>query len=553
MLWRRRGHAARQDALVWLLGNGHPSADRSVGWDEDFGNLSDPDMLIDDLTALAAPVLQRINKYKLDQAQMSIRDKLFHGGTIVVITQPEFSTLSSLLLASRPDDPFGGGPLRDSYKYSNYHVVPAFVSTRKTPAGSEIRAVDEHPFKEYIDAVEGFDFLISVDSNKLPTGPTGAREARLCRVPGWDVADNSGHRLGFALAPLDLDRRRNPQGAPGPGRPVLLPPPTEPIDNAIGKILSVYKGAAPFAEAPPAWADQISPERAEQVQAQIEQLEGRRGEIDGQIADLRQQKSEILGYRRLLYAKGPNLKDAVGLTFRALGFAEIDRHGGRDAGDLVFDASANGYQRAVVEVKGADKRTGQRHMVQCNKWADDLVERGGASVKGVFIANQHRVLEYPRPIEDRRFFEPNELDYAAKKDMCVIPTCNLYEAVKKVLGGAVPDRNAIAQKITGARGGGGCCAMSSRAVPEPVPCAGALRRAPQGHAYCRILRQVRPLDGRRTRIAARRVAPRWLYPAREPPARPSADSCMPGTTLVHSSPARAQAARRGDGTEAARN
>ena len=452
MLWRRRGHAARQDALVWLLGNGHPSADRSVGWDEDFGNLSDPDVLIVDLTTLTAPVLQRINKDKLNQAQTSIRDKLLHGGTIVVITQPEFSTLSSCPLAGRPDGPFGGGPLRDPYGYSNYYAVPAIVSTRKVPAGSEIRAVDGHPFREYIDAVEGFDFLIGVDGDKLPTGPTGAREVVLCRVPRWDIADNSGHRLGFALAPLDLDRRRNPQRVYGTGRLVLLPPPTEPIDDAIGKILSVYKGAAPSAGAPPAWADQISPERAEQIQAQIERLEGRRGEIDGQIADLQQQKGEILGHRRLLYAKGPDLEDAVGLAFRALGFAEIGRRGGRDAGDLVFDASTNGYQRAIVEVKGADKRTGQRHMVQCNKWVDDLVERSGASVKGVFVANQHRGSEYPRSIEDRGFFEPNELDYAAKKDVCVIPSCDMYEAVKKVLDGAIPDRNAIERKITETRG-----------------------------------------------------------------------------------------------------
>ena len=387
-----------------------------------------------------------------DQAQTSIRDKLFHGGTIAVTTQPGFSTPSSLQLAGRPGDPFGGGPLRDPCRYSNYHAAPALVGTRKTPAGSEIRAADGRPFRKHIDAVEGLDFLIGVDGDKLSTGPAGARGVVLCRVPGRDVADNSGHRLGFALAPPDLDRRRNPQGAPGPGGLFLLPPPTGPIYDAIGKAPSVYKGAAPSAEAPAAWADQISPERAGQAWAQIERPEARRGEIDGQIAGLRRQKGEMLGRRRLLCARGPGLEDAAGLAFRALGLAGIGRRGGRDAGDLVFDASASGCRRAVAEAKGADKRTGQRRMVQCGKRAGGLVERGGASAKGVFIANQHRVLECPRPIEDKRLFEPSGLDCAAKKDVCVMPSCGLYEAVKKVLDGAVPDRNAIGQKTTGARG-----------------------------------------------------------------------------------------------------
>ena len=232
----------------------------------------------------------------------------------------------------------------------------------------------------------------------------------------------------------------------------MPPPPTGPIDGATGKALSVYKAAAPSAEAPPARADQISPERAGQARAQIEQLEAKRGEIDCQIAGLRQQKSEMLGRRRLLYAKGPDLEDAAGLAFRAPGLAEIGRRGGRDAGDLVFGASASGCQRAIAEAKGADKRTGRRRMVQRSKRADDLAERSGASVKGAFVANQHRGSECPRPIEDRRLFEPNGLGCAAKKDTCVMPSCDMYEAVKKVLDGAVPDRNAIERKITGARG-----------------------------------------------------------------------------------------------------
>ena len=229
---------------VCILGTAHPAADRSIKWDEDFGNLSDPDVLIVDLTTLTADILQRTDKDKLDQARMSIADKILYGGTVVVITQPRIQTLSGDALAGRRV----ASPLRipDYYHiYSNYDALPVFISTREVPDGYEIRVGDGHPFKEYIDAVESFGFLIDVDDDNLPPGPTGAREAGLCRVQEWDITDNSGHQLGFALAGVRLDHHGRPQGDPGPGRMILLPPPTEPIGEAIGRILSVYGKTAP--------------------------------------------------------------------------------------------------------------------------------------------------------------------------------------------------------------------------------------------------------------------------------------------------------------------
>lgn len=383
MFGRKGGLAAKQNAPVWLTENGHQGADRSIRWDEDSDNLDYPDILVVDRTTMTADVLQRIDKNKLDRAQTSIWDKLIHVETIIVITQSEFSTHSSRPPAGRPDSPFSGH-LRGPHRYSNYYILLAVISARSVPGGSEIRASDWHFFK-YIDAVEGFGFLIGTDRYKNPPGPTGAREAELHTVRGLDIADNSGHHLGFALTALNMDRHRNSRWPYGPGRLVLLPPPTEPIGEAIEKIVSVYKGASPFAEAPSAWARQIPSARADQVQAQIEQVEGWRGKSDGQIEGLRQQKSEMLGHQRLLYAKCSYLENAVGLAFKARGFAKIGSRGGRGTGDGVLGSSTNGYQRAVVEVKSADKKTGRRHIVQCNKWVNDLVKHSKASVKGVFV------------------------------------------------------------------------------------------------------------------------------------------------------------------------
>ena len=451
MFGRKGGRAAEKNAKVWLLGNDHPAADRSLKWDGGFGNLSDPDVLIADLTALTEQVLRRIDKTKLDQALKSITDKLFHGGTIVVITRPEFSTLSSRPLAGRPDSPFGG-PLRDPYRYSNYHILPAAISTRKVPPGTEIRAGDGHPFKEYIDAVESFDFLIGVDGDRLPLGPTGAREAGLCRVPGWDITDNSGHSLGLALAALDLDRRRNSQGAYGQGRLVLLPPPTEPIGEAIGKILSIYKGSAPPVEAPPAWAGQLRSERADQVQAQIDLLEGQKSKIDGQIANLGRQKSEMLVHRRLLYAKGAELESSVADALRAIGFAEARQMGKSDQADCIIDVNAGGYQHGLVEVKGADGRTGENDISQCVKWVEKMHSREKGWSKPIFVSNQCRKKDYPASRRDRLWFEKNEIEYAKVRHVCIIPSCVLFEAVEMALDGEAPNRAETAARIASTEG-----------------------------------------------------------------------------------------------------
>ena len=80
MFWRRGSRAAKKNTTVWLLGRDHLHANRSLKWDGSFGNLSDPDALIVDLTALTEQILQSTNKTELDQAQKSIAGKLLYGG-----------------------------------------------------------------------------------------------------------------------------------------------------------------------------------------------------------------------------------------------------------------------------------------------------------------------------------------------------------------------------------------------------------------------------------------------------------------------------------------
>ena len=243
MFGRKGCRAARKSARVWLLGRDHPRADRSLKWDGSFGNLSDPDALIVDLTGLTKDVLQRIDKHNLDEASRSVMDKLLYGGTIVVITQPEFSICPNSPPTGRPAGAYGRDMV-DPYT-SNYHILPINVATTAVQTNHVIRAGGGHCFKGYIDAVKGYNFLINAVDDKIPPDPTGAPHASLRRLREWDITDNSGRALGLVLEVVEPDRRSRLRQAPGPGRLVLLPPPTEQIDEAIGRILSVYGKTVP--------------------------------------------------------------------------------------------------------------------------------------------------------------------------------------------------------------------------------------------------------------------------------------------------------------------
>ena len=456
MFGRKGGRAAKKNTTVWLLGRDHPHADRSLEWDGSFGNLSDPDVVIVDLTALTEQILRRIDKTELDQAQKSIESKLLYGGTVVAITQPEFSIPSRRPLAGSPASPLGG-QLLVPYRYSNYHILPINIVTTRVQANHVIRAGDKHRFKDYIDAVKGYNFVIGSVTDKIPPDPTGEPLAALFQLYEWDITDNSGRVLGLELEVAKSNHHGRLRRAPGPGRLVLLPPPTEQIDEAIGRILSVYKPSPP-AGAPPAWAERLSPGPAGENRKRIAELEGRKADIQGEIDDLARRNDRVLAHRRLLYSDGAELEDAVVEAFRALGFGDIKRMGNRDEEDASFGMGGAGggggtlYSRCAIEAKGAGKGTKMRHILQCSGWAEQRAAAEGCPIKGVFVPNQHRLEPYPGSLEIRTRIENTQLKHAELKDICIIPSCVLFEAVSRVLGGETPDRAKIAVRIAATKG-----------------------------------------------------------------------------------------------------
>lgn len=444
-LHRPGGRRAAQDLQVWLVGNRHSNADKSIGWDDPFPNLSDLDVLVADLTTLTEPVLRRIDKAKLDQARKLLEDRLFSGGTIVIITQPVHSTGPGGALP---------GSASPTPAYTNYHIFPLSIRTMAVPDGTRIVTDDSHDFRAYARSIKSFSFHIETYYPEInPELPASSHNAGLAFIPGQGIRDNSRHDLGSTLSIAAVRNGQFSGWLPGAGRLVLLPPPTEPAHEAIGKILSVYGKTSPRPELPPGWAEQVPLEPVEKCRAEMARLESEKFKIQGEIDRLASKNDRILAHRRLLYSRGPDLEDAVIQAFGALGFDDVESKGGADMEDAALGmGSGTPYRRGVIEVKGTNRGTRMQDIDQCDRWARQRAAADGTPSKGIFIPNQHRLKPYPESSEIRVRIEPNQLEQARLKDICIIPACALFEAVRRVLDGEKPDRASIAARIAASKG-----------------------------------------------------------------------------------------------------
>ena len=222
----RRPIAARPRA--WVLGSAHPSADRSIAWDDPFPNFSDPDVLIVDLTTLTVPVLEGMDGQKLAEARQSIMDKYYSRGIVVVITQPNFSVS------------------KEGSARTNYSMLPIELQTKKVPAGSVITWGSHEIFRAYRPHVEHFSFHIESHEPRLTRPPLATlKNFELFVPPGLEIQDRSQHYLGAMLTVSEWDDAERRSSVDEMGQLVLLPPPTGPVRDAIGSILSVYGKAAP--------------------------------------------------------------------------------------------------------------------------------------------------------------------------------------------------------------------------------------------------------------------------------------------------------------------
>ena len=416
---------------IWILGNKHPHADKSILWDEPFPNLGDPDVLIVDLTPLTKEILDRTDKDKLNQLSSTLCDKFLHGGTIIVLT---------------PSKPL-------SASYSFLPVVPYFLFV---PDGFNIKPDLDHYFMSYLKAVKKFTFYIQrFDSDPINfslnsdyIGPNTSCSP----VSDQAVTDNSGHCLGATFS-IFIQEKGVMTRVKESGKLVFLPPYTESSDDALEKIICRYRPTSVNKEPEPQWATNVSLPSLNDIQSKIDTLESKKKELQAQSNALTKEKQILLGHKRLLYSKHSELEDAVANAFKVLGFQEIRKLREQNFEDWVFDFKhEKDVKYGVIEVKGADKRTKQNDIIQCSKWVDERMEIDNKISKGIFVPNQYCQMPYPESSKDRKKFESNELGAARMKRICIIPSYVLFEAVKQILENKKYDRKEIEKKIFNSEG-----------------------------------------------------------------------------------------------------
>lgn len=253
----------------------------------------------------------------------------------------------------------------------------------------------------------------------------------------YNIKDKSDHSLGCSINIKDQN-----------GLAIFLPPSSKLTGReSIDKLLESL-GKSSTEEKIPDWADKISLPKIEEIESNIQKFVSQRNNLQGTIEQLELDKKEILNHRRLLFSKDPPLEDAVKDAFILLGFNEIRRIRESDKEDWIFEFKhEKQFKYGVIEVKGADNRTKQEHIVQASKWVDERFAIDKKVSKGIFIPNQHRKKEYPKSKKDRTHFEPNELDYAKMKSICIIPSFVLFETIKDVLDGKKKYRKDIEKLI----------------------------------------------------------------------------------------------------------
>ena len=195
----------------------------------------------------------------------------------------------------------------------------------------------------------------------------------------------------------------------------------------IDAVISKLRGEA---SPPPPWANGLDIAGVSEIQYKITDLESKKTEIKEEITKLKSAKANLSKYGKLLYATGKPLERIVRDAFRLLGFTEIAKpEGDGEDWKIEFKYVPN-VDIGVLEVKGVEKRTGRKDLVQCNVWLDKyFVADPSTLVKGILVPSQHRLNKFPESKDDRKHFEPNELEYAETKKICIIPTYVLFEAV----------------------------------------------------------------------------------------------------------------------------
>ncbi len=438
------------DSEIWVLGAKTSNADKSFLWTEYIPSISDADIIIIDITSLASEILDLSDKkicttpvltdpkhryienmdnkftdQKIRKICSDLEDKILSGGKIIVI----YRHYESLIV-------------KDTMLPNI--ILPINIQSRYTGESTKMKHTKNHMYVEYLKTVKNFDYSISDIHQSRSLQDKTRFDLSIRKDPNYEITDNSARCIGgtFSINTSIIL-----------GDITILPAPTAiPNEDAIDIIISIVK--KDNNELPPKWITKLEIPGLTELDQEIALLEKNKEEIQEEIEIKVRKQKELLSYCGLLFSQGRQLEEIVMNSFKILGFDDI--HCGKQSNeeDLIIKLpSINEFNLGVIEVKGRSSKTTMADITQCEKWVTNyLIAESPIKAKGIFISNQFRKMEYPISRSDRKKYEPNEIEYAESRKICIIPSYVIFEAVNKILEGKRPNRERVEQLISQTNG-----------------------------------------------------------------------------------------------------
>lgn len=439
--------------VVWVLGAASPNAHRCISWQDSLPDFSECDALIINLNSLSQGVLEKVSQNLYNEVRRQIFEMLMTGEKEVFV-----------ILSSDPNH-LMWLPL--------YPVVEQIGPTRLGQCAVEQMIAD------YIQNVDFCDYYIrdfelhyvyamtnpsSIIAQTYYFTPEAREKYDLRGAVGNRIENKAGQLVGCHLRfriNYGWDWRENkPKGTFTSGRIIFLPPPTRTTpDKAITPIVDALVGTE-VTEPPPPWENTLEMPGIKRLEDAIKKQERKIEEITKKIAELKKQREAVTKFRRLLWTKGPPLEAIVKEAFEALGFTEIRKIRERNLEDWVIEFKhGGGYQYGVIEVRGADGPVETEAITQCSRWVEEYLLEG-KKAKGILIINQHRLEDPVQARQKRETLDLNMLEYAITRDICIIPTHEIfYTLLDKLKSEQKTTREQIEQIIAKTRG---LCKLTSR-------------------------------------------------------------------------------------------
>lgn len=407
---------------IWVLGSKHANAHKSVDWASPFPNFSNADVLIVNLQSLSTKVCSNISSALCNEARRYIFDMLMTGEKEVIVIMPkEYDVLEWL-------------PIYPIVK----SVAPAKLSefTKESKIATYLKMVEDCSYYIHFYNCE---YCVektnpnSIWSENYSFTPLAQQSYRYKIVIDYEITNVAKQAIGAAVRFKIYFGGKIGEGWKGnyvSGPIIFLPPPTKVSpEEAIDLLINSYTNGI-LIEPPPQWEQEIELPGLHELENQIAQKEKEVEVLAKEIAKLKDKMTDITKLRRLLWADDGSLENAVKDAFIILGFSEIRKIRQPNLEDWVIDFKYNSeFKHGVFEIKGAEKHTSLADLTQCNKWVEDYL-LDNIKVKGIFVPNQYRHMDVrKRKLE----FAPNEIEYAQTRGICILPSEEIFKAVREKL------------------------------------------------------------------------------------------------------------------------